>query len=202
MVYNVTPTKVEGGWDLAVEGHGTVRSPTLKGAERALLEYLAELSGQAPDAVEYVCDPPVLAASQAALLGYVARHTEGALLTIRRDARPQISNVAYRVTPEGTIIMAATEGRAKVHNLRRDPRGSLYVSHDFFSYVQVSGETSVSAAAAREDDEIADQFVEHFTFLQGAAADANDLRRQAVLDRRVMISLQPSRATGLLSGGS
>jgi PPOX class probable F420-dependent enzyme len=200
--YRVTPTKVEHGWDLAVEGHGTVHSPTLKGADGALREYLASISGLEPGAVAYVADPPVVGASFEQLMGYVASHTEGALLTIKRDGQPQISNVSYMVAADGTIVIAAAEGRAKVHNLRRDPRASIYVSHDFFSYVQVYGEASVSAVAEHPEDATADRFIEHYAAVQAPMKDWTDLRRQAVLDRRVLIDIRPIRATGMLSGNS
>jgi PPOX class probable F420-dependent enzyme len=200
--YRVTPTKVEHGWDLAVEGHGTVHSPTLKGADGALREYLGSISGLEPGAVAYVADPPIVGASFEQLMGYVASHKEGALLTIKRDGQPQISNVSYMVAADGTIVIAAAEGRAKVHNLRRDPRASIYVSHDFFSYVQVYGEASVSAAAEHPEDATADRFIEHYAVVASPMKDWTELRRQAVLDRRVLIDIRPIRATGMLSGNS
>ena len=50
-------------------------------------------------------------------------------LTLKRDGRPQLSNVGYLYDgPSRTALISVTDGRAKSHNLRRDPRASLHVT--------------------------------------------------------------------------
>ena len=51
----------------------------------------------------------------------------GVLVTLRRDGRPQLSNLDYLAEP-GLIRCSTTDGRAKVRNLRRDPRASFHVT--------------------------------------------------------------------------
>src|SRR5690606_16352076 len=50
------------------------------------------------------------------------------LATIKRDGRPQLSNVTYRYEPATrTFSVSITDDRAKTRNVRRDPRVSLFV---------------------------------------------------------------------------
>src|SRR3989442_7802781 len=54
------------------------------------------------------------------------RH-DGILATIKRDGRPQLSNILYFLDDDGWIKISVTKTRAKTHNLRRDPRAVLHV---------------------------------------------------------------------------
>jgi PPOX class probable F420-dependent enzyme len=66
------------------------------------------------------------------LLALAASRNVGALATIKRDGRPQLSNVNFTLDPgaEGGPLVRASvvDGLAKVANLRRDPRASLMVT--------------------------------------------------------------------------
>src|SRR5207245_10665892 len=67
------------------------------------------------------------------------RH-DGILATIKRDGRPQLSNILYFVDDDGRVKISATQTRAKTHNLRRDPRASLHVQgRDRYEYLVVEG---------------------------------------------------------------
>ena len=64
------------------------------------------------------------------------------LATIKRDGRPQLSNVAYHFDPRAVAIQVSiTEPLAKTRNLRRDPRAAIVVDDERppFSYVRVDG---------------------------------------------------------------
>ena len=61
---------------------------------------------------------------------FVARYHRGVLATIKRDGRPQLSNVSYAVDDDGLIKVSTGGARAKARNLRRDPRASLSVQGD------------------------------------------------------------------------
>ena len=72
-------------------------------------------------------------------LAFAGASHNGVLVTLKRDGRPQLSNISYAVI-DGTIGISITDDRAKTKNLRRDPRASLYVSSpDFWSYVVLEG---------------------------------------------------------------
>ena len=78
---------------------------------------------------------------------FIANSTRGVLATIKRDGRPQLSNVSYTLDDDGRIKISVTRDRAKTRNLLRDPRASLLVlGDDWHQYVVVE------ASAAVEDD--------------------------------------------------
>ncbi|EUA50390.1 putative pyridoxine/pyridoxamine 5'-phosphate oxidase [Mycobacterium xenopi 3993] len=56
------------------------------------------------------------------LLAVISGNSIGVLATIKRDGRPQLSNVQYYFDPRKLVIQVSiTEPRAKTRNLRRDP---------------------------------------------------------------------------------
>ena len=65
----------------------------------------------------------------AAANDFASSRSRGVLSTIRRDGRPQLSNVMY-VADGATFEISVTDARAKTRNLRRDPRAVLYVPGD------------------------------------------------------------------------
>ncbi len=69
---------------------------------------------------------------------FIARNHRGVLATIKKDGRPQLSNIAFTLDADGKIKVSVTRDRAKTHNLRRDPRCSLLVLGDnWYQYVVV-----------------------------------------------------------------
>ena len=60
-------------------------------------------------------------------LALVAGQRLGVLVTLRRDGRPQTSNVVYAVA-DRQVRVSVTEDQAKTRNLRGDPRATLHVS--------------------------------------------------------------------------
>src|SRR3954452_15980796 len=84
----------------------------------------------------------------------------GVLTTLKRDGRPQLSNITYAVGDDGVIRVSITDSRAKTKNLRRDPRVSMHVSSDdFWQYVVVEGVADLSPVTAAVDDATADELV-------------------------------------------
>jgi PPOX class probable F420-dependent enzyme len=75
---------------------------------------------------------------------FVARYHSGVLATIKRDGRPQLSNVSYAMDDDGMIKVSTGGARAKARNLRRDPRASLSVQgDDWHQYLVVEGTATV-----------------------------------------------------------
>ena len=75
---------------------------------------------------------------------FIARSTRGVLATIKRDGRPQLSNVAYTLDDDGRIKISVTRDRAKTRNLIRDPRASLLVLGDnWYQYVVVDAKADI-----------------------------------------------------------
>jgi len=66
----------------------------------------------------------------ATALEFARAQRQGVLTTIRRDGRPQMSNIVYAIDDAGTARISVTASRAKTKNLQRDPRAALYVCGD------------------------------------------------------------------------
>ena len=134
--------------------------------------------------------------------GLLAARREGILATLRRDGRPQLSNVNYAFDPAAEIIrISTTDDRAKVGNLRRDPRASFHVSSDdFWSYVVVEGDAELSPVSAGPQDATVEELIGLYRAVQGEHPDWDDYRAAMVRDRRLVVRLPAGRAYGLVRG--
>ncbi|TQJ49760.1 PPOX class F420-dependent oxidoreductase [Phycicoccus sp. SLBN-51] len=139
------------------------------------------------------------------LLALAGSRNLGALVTLKRDGRPQLSNVNYTLATDpdaGTAVVrvSVTDGRAKVANLRRDPRASLMVgSPDGWSYAVLEGKAELSPVAAREDDATVEELVEVYRAVRGEDhPDWDDYRRAMVADHRLVLRLHVEHVYGLV----
>ena len=134
-------------------------------------------------------------------LEFVRAHQQGVLTTLRRDGRPQISNIIYAIDDAGTIRVSVTASRAKTKNLRRDPRLSLYVCGDnFWAYAVVEGEAELSAVASDPHDATVEELISVYRALSGEHPDWDEYRRAMVDQERLVVRLSPTRAYGMLPG--
>lgn len=133
-------------------------------------------------------------------LGFLRQHSQGVLTTLKRDGRPQLSNILYGVFPDGSVAISATERTAKTANLRRDPRASLWVDRgDFWGFVVVEADAAVSPPVTSPDEATVDELVELYRTIRGEEhPDWSEYRQAMVTERRVLITLQPTRAYGRL----
>ena len=132
-------------------------------------------------------------------LEYVRQRQQGVLVTLKRDGRPQLSNIVYRVTDDGTIQISVTADRAKTNNLQRDGRASLHVTaDDFWSYCVIDGDAELMPPAASPDDATADAMVEYYRAMQGDHPDWSEYRQAMVDDRRLLVTITPTHAYGML----
>ena len=94
----------------------------------------------------------------AAALDFAHTRRRGVVTTIRRDGRPQLSNILFARAADGSPLISVTDDRAKTRNLRRDPRCALHVTDDsFWRYVVLDGTAEVSAVTETPDDATADR---------------------------------------------
>ena len=136
------------------------------------------------------------------LLAVISGHSLGVLATIKRDGRPQLSNVSYYFDqPAVAIEVSITEPRAKTRNLRRDPRASILVtSDDGWSYAVVEGTAELSAPAADPHDDTVEGLIALYRNIAGEHPDWDDYRRAMVTDRRVVMRLPISHLYGMPPG--
>jgi len=137
-----------------------------------------------------------------ALTAVVTGSRLGALATIKRDGRPQLSNINYCFDPARALVrVSVVDGRAKVANLRRDPRASLMVSSaDGWSYTVLEGVVELSAVAAATDDATVEELIEVYRLVAGEHPDWDDYRRAMVADHRLVARLHVERAYGIPQG--
>lgn len=134
----------------------------------------------------------------AALHQLVASKHQGVLVTLKRDGRPQLSNIAYHLADDDVIRISVTDDRAKTANLRRDPRASLHVTReDFYAYVVVEGTATLLPVAAQPDDATADALVEYYRAVVGEHDDWDEYRAAMVADRRLIVELPIERLYGM-----
>ncbi|MCK5755876.1 MAG: PPOX class F420-dependent oxidoreductase [Mycobacterium sp.] len=136
------------------------------------------------------------------LLAVIAGNSLGVLATIKRDGRPQLSNVSYHFDPRAlTISVSITEPRAKTRNLRRDARASLHVSSDDgWSYAVAEGDAQLSPPAAEPGDDTVAGLVQLYREIAGEHPDWDDYRQAMVDDRRVLMTLPISHVYGMPPG--
>lgn len=132
------------------------------------------------------------------LVRLVAAHSTGALVALKRDGRPQLSNVSYAFRPTIAVVrVSVTDGRAKVANLRRDPRVSLYVTRpDMGAYAVAEGVAALSPVATAVDDAVVDELVEHYRAVNGDHPDWDEFRAAMVDERRLLVRFRVDHLYG------
>ncbi len=136
------------------------------------------------------------------LLAVISGNSLGVLATIKRDGRPQLSNVSYHFDARSTTIQVSiTEPRAKTRNLRRDPRASILVSSDDgWSYAVAEGTAALTPPAASSDDDTVEALIALYRNIAGEHPDWDDYRQAMVTDRRVVLTLPISHLYGMPPG--
>lgn len=120
------------------------------------------------------------------------------LATIRRDGRPQLSNVSYTYDRERDLIrVSVTDGRAKTANLRRDSRATILVNaKDGWSYAAADVTATVLPVASAPDDDSVEELISIYRAIAGEHSDWDDYRRAMVADRRLPLHLHVDRVYG------
>ena len=135
----------------------------------------------------------------ATALAFARQHPRGIITSQKRDGRPQLSNVMFLVGDDGVIRVSITADRAKYANLRRDPRASLHVTQeDFYAYVVLDADVTLSHVAAAPDDAAVDELVDLYRSMVGEHPDWDEYRAAMVADHRLVARLSPTHAYGML----
>jgi PPOX class probable F420-dependent enzyme len=130
-------------------------------------------------------------ADQAALLKLLSERKLGVLATLKRDGRPQLSNITYHFDEARELVrISITDDRVKARNLRRDPRASLHVSApDGWSWAVAEGDADLTAVASDPGDEAVEELVDLYRSISGEHPDWDDYRRAMVAEKRLVIRL-------------
>jgi PPOX class probable F420-dependent enzyme len=130
-------------------------------------------------------------------MALVGQQRLGVLVTLRRNGRPQTSNIVYAVR-DGQIRVSLTEDRAKTRNLRRDPRATLHVSTpDMSSWAAVEGTADLSPVTTTPGDETGKGLADLYRAIAGSEhPDWDDFYRAMVDERRVLLTISVTHAYG------
>jgi PPOX class probable F420-dependent enzyme len=136
--------------------------------------------------------------SDDALHELIASQRIGVLATIKRDGRPQLSNVAHTYDRASALVrVSITADRAKTKNLLRDPRASYYVGGpDGRSYVVAEGDVELTPVASDPHDATVDELVDVYSRIAGAHPDWDEYRAAMVAEGRLVARLRVNRVYG------
>jgi PPOX class probable F420-dependent enzyme len=136
------------------------------------------------------------------MLAFVAENRWGVLATIRRNGRPQLSNVGYAYDPDQQLFrVSVTADRAKTKNLQADPRVTLHVaSKDFWTWVAVEGTAELMPVAADPHDDTVEELVAYYRGVSGEHENWDEYRSAMVADRRLVVRFRPEHAYGQIRG--
>lgn len=133
-------------------------------------------------------------------LAFAADHRQGVVIALKSDGRPQASNIIYATDPDqATVRISVTANRAKTNNLQRDPRASLHVtSADFWQWVVLEGDASLSPVASADDAETLAALRQLYRDLSGEHDDWDDYDAAMVRDERQVLTIHVTYAYGQL----
>ncbi|SCG43634.1 PPOX class F420-dependent oxidoreductase [Micromonospora halophytica] len=120
------------------------------------------------------------------------------LMTTRADGRPQSSPVSCGVDAEGRLVISTYPERAKVRNIRRDPRVSACVLSDDWNgpWVQVDG-----TAEVLDLPEALEPLVEYFRSISGEHPDWDEYRAAMVTQGKSLIRVTIDSWGPVATGG-
>ncbi|SFA76716.1 PPOX class probable F420-dependent enzyme [Amycolatopsis marina] len=141
-------------------------------------------------------------AQDQALHDLLASRMLSVLVTLKRDGRPQLSNVLHHYDRDaGVVRVSLTDGRAKTKNARRDPRVSLHVSSaDGWAYAVAEGTAELSEVARDPQDAAVEELVQLYRDLQGEHPDWDEYRAAMVAEGRLVLRLRVERVYGMAGG--
>ena len=127
---------------------------------------------------------------------FISNNDKAFLSTFRRSGAAQLSIVVVGNYGDGAAF-TTTEDRAKLANLRRDPRCSLLVSQDsWWGFVVLEGTARVMAADNTDPEELRQAFREVYRSISGEHPDWDEYDRAMVEDRRAVVVVVPERIYG------
>ena len=130
---------------------------------------------------------------------WAADRKHAVVITIRKDGRPQSSDVVYAVDGD-TFEISLTDDRAKTANMRRDPRVVLHLSEPTsWSYVSLDGTVELSSVTTEPGDATSDALCRLYGEIAGKPHDDWDEYRAAmVAEKRLLARFTPASAVGQL----
>ncbi|MGC4805148.1 PPOX class F420-dependent oxidoreductase [Micromonospora sp. DT233] len=135
---------------------------------------------------------------RAALIDFLRPRHRVVLMTTRPDGRPQSSPVSCGVDTEGRLVISTYPERAKVRNIRRDPRVSACVLSDDWNgpWVQLDGTAEVLDLPAALEP-----LVEYFRSISGEHPDWDEYRAAMLRQGKSLIRVTIDGWGPIATGG-
>lgn len=122
---------------------------------------------------------------------------ESVLITVRPNGMPHATNVLHHLGDDGLVRISITAGRVKYRNLLGRPWAALHVGGgNFWTYVVIEGEASLSAVAAEPHDAAVEELVALYRDLAGEHSNWDEYRAAMVAEQRVVCRVLPTHAYG------
>lgn len=130
-------------------------------------------------------------------LAWASGRTDAVLITIRRDGRPQSSDISYRLA-DGTFAISVTDDRAKTANMRRDPRVVLHLTdRSAWSYLSFDGTVELTPPTTDPADATADALVDYYRAVAGSEhPDWDEYRAAMIEEKRMLVLFRPASVVG------
>ena len=131
-------------------------------------------------------------------LQFLQTNHQGVVMTFRRNDVAQLSIVTCGPY-NGGVAFTTTGDRAKLANLRRDPRSTILVSKpDWSGYVAIDGKADILRSDSTEPEELRIALREVYRACAGREhPDWEDYDRAMVEDRRAAIIIRPHHIYGV-----
>ena len=128
---------------------------------------------------------------------FVSENHRAVLTTFRRNGAAQMSIVTTGAYSDGAAF-TTTEDRAKLANLKRDPRCSLLVSHEsWWGYVVLEGQARVMSADNTDGEVLRLALRDVYRAASGEEhSDWEEYDRAMVDDRRAAVVVVPEHVYG------
>jgi PPOX class probable F420-dependent enzyme len=135
---------------------------------------------------------------RAGLRDFLRPRHQAVLITTRRDGRPQSSPVTCGVDTDGRVVVSTYPQRAKVANVRHDPRVSMCVLSDEFNgaWVHLDG-----TAEVLDLPEALEPLVEYYRAVSGEHPDWDEYREAMVKQGKCLIRVTIDRWGPVATGG-
>ena len=132
------------------------------------------------------------------VLQFLETNHRGVVMTFRRNGAAQLSIVTCGPY-DGGLAFTTTGDRAKLANLRRDPRSTILVSKpDWSGYVAIEGQADILWSDRTDPDRLRIALREVYRACAGREhPDWEDYDRAMVEDRRAAIIIRPHHIYGV-----
>ena len=132
------------------------------------------------------------------LLDFVRPRHHVIITTRRRDGSLQSSPVTGGVSAAGDIVVSSYPERAKVSNIRHDPRVSVLVLSDDFGGAWVQVETTGTVV---DLPEAVEALVDYYRSISGEHADWDEYRQAMRDQKKCLLRLTPVSWGPIATGG-